>query len=73
MGKPKLNVLVSFAPLEREVTGERIRDKVAASKAKGMGGNLPIGYNKPRDGTRTLVLNDEETSRFREIFARYPN
>ena len=47
MGRLTLNVLLSFAQFEREVTGERIRDKIAASKRKGMwmGGNLPLGYD----------------------------
>jgi DNA invertase Pin-like site-specific DNA recombinase len=47
MGRLTLNVLLSFAQFEREVTGERIRDKIAASKAKGMwmGGNVPLGYD----------------------------
>src|SRR5438270_6141771 len=56
MGRLTLNVLLSFAQFEREVTGERIRDKIAASKKKGMwmGGNVPLGY----DGNeRTLILN----------------
>jgi len=49
MGRLTLNVLLSFAQFEREVTGERIRDKIAASKAKGMwmGGRLPMGYDAP--------------------------
>ena len=57
MGRLMLNVLLSFAQFEREVTGERIRDKVAASKAKGMwmGGPLPLGYDV-RD--RLLVINE---------------
>src|SRR5437762_9833800 len=47
MGRLTLNVLLSFAQFEREVTGERIRDKIAASKKKGMwmGGNVPLGYD----------------------------
>ena len=47
-------MLLSFAQFEREITGERIRDKIAASKAKGlwMGGNPPIGYDLPAAGTR---------------------
>ncbi len=51
MGRLTLNVLLSFAQFEREVTGERIRDKIAASKAKGMwmGGMLPLGYDLPKD------------------------
>jgi DNA invertase Pin-like site-specific DNA recombinase len=47
MGRLTLNILLSFAQFEREVTGERIRDKFAASKKKGMwmGGNIPLGYD----------------------------
>lgn len=73
MGRLTLNVLLSFAQFEREVTGERIRDKIAASKAKGMwmGGNLPLGYDLPRDGSRTLVVNDAEAGTVREIFRAY--
>jgi hypothetical protein len=50
MGRLTLNVLLSFAQFEREVTGERIRDKIAASKAKGMwmGGTPPLGYDSAR-------------------------
>jgi DNA invertase Pin-like site-specific DNA recombinase len=63
MGRLTLNVLLSFAQFEREVTGERIRDKIAASKAKGMwmGGTLPLGYDLPAAGSRALrvVLSDE--------------
>src|SRR5690606_25596335 len=64
MGRLTLNVLLSFAQFEREVTGERIRDKIAASKAKGMwmGGNLPLGYDLPAPGTRTLQVNDNEAA-----------
>jgi len=56
MGRLTLNVLLSFAQFEREVTGERIRDKIAASKKKGMwmGGNVPLGYDANQ---RTLVIN----------------
>jgi DNA invertase Pin-like site-specific DNA recombinase len=70
MGRLTLNVLLSFAQFEREVTGERIRDKIAASKAKGMwmGGNLPLGYDA--DG-RTLAINSVEAEQVRRIFARY--
>jgi DNA invertase Pin-like site-specific DNA recombinase len=70
MGRLTLNVLLSFAQFEREVTGERIRDKVAASKAKGMwmGGNLPLGYDL---GERKLVVNEAEAAQVRHIFARY--
>jgi DNA invertase Pin-like site-specific DNA recombinase len=70
MGRLTLNVLLSFAQFEREVTGERIRDKVAASKAKGlrMGGRPPLGYDI-KDGR--LVVNEPEAVRVRHIFARY--
>jgi site-specific DNA recombinase len=58
MGRLTLNVLLSFAQFEREVTGERIRDKIAASKKKGMwmGGNVPLGYDASE---RTLVINPQ--------------
>jgi site-specific DNA recombinase len=67
MGRLTLNVLLSFAQFEREVTGERIRDKIAASKQKGMwmGGWVPIGYNRK---DRTLVTNDAEAKTVRTIF-----
>lgn len=70
MGRLTLNVLLSFAQFEREVTGERIRDKLAASKKKGlwMGGNLPLGYDA--DG-RTLKINEPEAEQVRHIFRRY--
>lgn len=70
MGRLMLNVLLSFAQFEREVTGERIRDKIAASKAKGMwmGGVPPLGYDV-RD--RRLVINPEEAALVRDIFQRY--
>jgi site-specific DNA recombinase len=70
MGRLTLNVLLSFAQFEREVTGERIRDKIAASKAKGMwmGGTVPLGYDF-RD--RRLVVNQAEAATVREIYARY--
>jgi site-specific DNA recombinase len=73
MGRLMLNVLLSFAQFEREVTGERIRDKIAASKAKGMwmGGVLPLGYDLPEQGTRKLVVNHAEAETVRAIFARY--
>ena len=73
MGRLMLNVLLSFAQFEREVTGERIRDKIAASKAKGMwmGGTLPLGYDLPAAGTRTLRVNEAEAVTVRHIFARY--
>lgn len=70
MGRLMLNVLLSFAQFEREVTGERIRDKVAASKAKGMwmGGVPPLGYDVVE---RKLVINEPEANLVRDIFARY--
>lgn len=73
MGRLTLNVLLSFAQFEREVTGERIRDKIAASKAKGMwmGGMLPLGFDLPAAGTRTLLVNDPEAEAVRHIFTRY--
>lgn len=74
MGRLTLNVLLSFAQFEREVTGERIRDTIAASKAKGMwmGGNLPLGYDVPTDPvTRALVINPQEAEGVRRLFKRY--
>ncbi|HRO33276.1 MAG TPA: recombinase family protein [Brevundimonas sp.] len=74
MGRLTLNVLLSFAQFEREVTGERIRDKIAASKKKGMwmGGNLPFGYDLPTDpATRALVVNAGAAEQVRGLFARY--
>jgi site-specific DNA recombinase len=74
MGRLTLNVLLSFAQFEREVTGERIRDKIAASKAKGLwvGGTLPLGYDAPLPNTeRTLILNASEAETVRLIFSRY--
>ena len=70
MGRLTLNVLLSFAQFEREVAGERIRDKIAASKAKGMwqGGSPPIGY---RIDNRQLVTNLEDAQTARHIFDRY--
>ncbi len=70
MGRLTLNVLLSFAQFEREVTSERIRDKVAASKRKGMwmGGPVPIGY---RLGDRKLVIDPDEGKVVRNIFERY--
>ena len=70
MGRLTLNVLLSFAQFEREVTGERIRDKVAASKRKGMrmGGPVPLGYDVK---DKKLVINPEEAERVRTIFRRY--
>ena len=73
MGRLTLNVLLSFAQFEREVTGERIRDKIAASKAKGMwmGGLPPLGYDPPLDSGRMLVVNEPEAVTVRRIFERY--
>ena len=70
MGRLTLNVLLSFAQFEREVTGERIRDKIAASKRKGlwMGGVVPMGY---RVDNRKLVIDDEEAATVKKIFQRY--
>jgi hypothetical protein len=70
MGRLTLNVLLSFAQFEREVTGERIRDKIAASKKKGMwmGGNPPLGYDASE---RTLVINLAEAKTVRHLFALY--
>lgn len=70
MGRLTLNVLLSFAQFEREVTGERIRDKIAASKKKGlwMGGFVPMGY--AADG-RSLAVVDEDAAVIRRIFERF--
>jgi DNA invertase Pin-like site-specific DNA recombinase len=70
MGRLTLNVLLSFAQFEREVTAERIRDKIAASKRKGMwmGGVVPLGYDV-RD--RKLVVNESEAETVRTIFELY--
>lgn len=70
MGRLTLNVLLSFAQFEREVTGERIRDKIAASKKKGlwMGGPVPLGYQVVE---RKLVPVPEEAERVRTIMRRY--
>ena len=70
MGRLTLNVMLSFAQFEREVTGERIRDKIAASKRKGMwmGGLVPLGYDVIE---RRLVVNESEAMTVRKIFRRY--
>ena len=70
MGRMALNILVTFAQFEREVIGERIRDKVAASRKRGMwmGGWAPLGY-EVRD--RKLVINEEDAARVRRIFRRF--
>lgn len=73
MGRLTLNVLLSFAQFEREVTGERIRDKIAASKRKGlwMGGTIPLGYDLPDPLQRVLRVNAAEADLVRSIFERY--
>jgi len=70
MGRLTLNMLLSFAQFEREVTGERIRDKIAASKRKGMwmGGLPPLGYDID---DRKLVVNAREAETVRHIYQRY--
>src|SRR5467141_2327682 len=70
MGRLTLNVLLSFAQFEREVTSERIRDKISASKRKGLwvGGTLPFGYEM-KDGKIAIV--EEEAELVRSIFRRY--
>jgi DNA invertase Pin-like site-specific DNA recombinase len=70
MGRLTLNVLLSFAQFEREVTSERIRDKIAASKRKGLwvGGMVPLGYDS-RD--RQIAVNEQEAEVVRTIFRRY--
>ncbi len=70
MGRLTLNVLLSFAQFEREVTAERIRDKIAASKTKGMwmGGTVPLGY-RVRD--RRLIIHEKEAGFVRHLFRRY--
>jgi DNA invertase Pin-like site-specific DNA recombinase len=67
MGRLTLNILLSFAQFEREVIGERIRDKFAASRARGMwmGGKVPLGYDVVN---RKLVVNDAEAARVRRVF-----
>ena len=70
MGRLTLNILLSFAQFEREVTGERIRDKIAASKKKGMwmGGLVPLGYDLEK---RKLVPNPKEAELVSKIFSLY--
>lgn len=70
IGRLTLNVLLSFAQFEREVTAERIRDKIAASKAKGMwmGGTVPLGYQVE---SRKLLIKEPEASFVRSLFTRY--
>ncbi|NVK06111.1 MAG: recombinase family protein [Marivivens sp.] len=74
MGRLTLNVLLSFAQFEREVTAERIRDKIAASKKKGlwMGGLVPLGYDPHPDKlVRSLVINEAEAKDVRTLFDLY--
>src|SRR5579885_2956707 len=70
MGRLTLNVLLSFAQFEREVTGERIRDKIAASKQKGMwmGGRAPLGYDVCQ---RKLIVNQAEAKLVNDIYRWY--
>ena len=70
MGRLTLHMLLSFAQFEREVTAERIRDKIAASKRKGlwMGGRVPLGYEKDE---RTLRINEAEAETVRTLYALY--
>jgi len=70
MGRLTLNVLLSFAQFEREVTSERIRDKIAASKRKGLwvGGPLPLGYHMKDD---KVAVVEDEAERVRLIYRRY--
>ena len=70
MGRLTLNILLSFAQFEREVIGERIRDKVAASRKRGiwMGGYVPLGYDVQG---RKLIVNDAEAASVRRIFERF--
>lgn len=70
MGRLTLNVLLSFAQFEREVTSERIRDKIAASKRKGLwvGGMVPLGYDTK---SRKITVNEQEADLVRTIFRRY--
>ncbi|MEO9827717.1 MAG: recombinase family protein [Paracoccaceae bacterium] len=70
MGRLMLKVLLSFAQFEREVTGERIRDKIAISKAKGMwmGGVPPLGYDPPTNVSRKLKVNAAEAEQFHQIY-----
>ncbi len=70
MGRLTLNILLSFAQFEREVIGERIRDKFAASRKRGMwmGGFVPLGYDVK---DRKLVVNDAEAALVKQLFARF--
>ncbi|WP_245582986.1 recombinase family protein [Sediminimonas qiaohouensis] len=76
MGRLTLNMLLSFAQFEREVTAERIRDKIAASKKRGlwMGGVPPLGYDAhPDPNIRSLVINEAERETVVTLFALYEN
>ena len=70
MGRLTLNILLSFAQFEREVTGERIRDKIAASKKKGMwmGGRVPIGYERK---DKKLIIETSGATKVKKIFEKY--
>lgn len=70
MGRLTLNILLSFAQFERELSSERVRDKIAASRAKGKwtGGNIPFGY---RTQDKKLVIDEQESETVRYIFKRY--
>ena len=70
MGRLTLNILLSFAQFERELSSERVRDKIAASRAKGKwtGGNIPFGY---RTHDKKLIIDDREAETVRYIFKRY--
>lgn len=70
MGRLTLNVLLSFAQFERELSSERVRDKVAASRKKGKwtGGSVPLGYDSV---DKKLVINEDEAKTVRMIFSRY--
>ena len=70
MGRLTLNVLLSFAQFEREVTGERIRDKIALSRKRGLwtGGLPPLGYEAIY---KKLIINEVEAKSVRHIFERY--
>ena len=72
MGRLTLNILLSFAQFEREVTGERIRDKIAASKKKGMwmSGCPPLGYKKEN---KKLIVEEKEAQKVKLIFDKYTN
>src|SRR5437870_7075707 len=72
LGRLTLNILLSFAQFEREIIGERTRDKMSAARRKGkwIGGAPPLGYDVDPAGGR-LVVNDKEAARVREIFQLY--